>query len=146
MGVLDRLGVNQAARCSEEESMETSRHREPPELEGTTLAEPGVRDASPDFAFSSLRTDRLLKTLRKDAEFAATVLSISTKPAVLLVKEWHALRVPFAFEHLGLFQEIAARFNFTLVALARPEAGGFEHLLLMAQRRDLLDQEYLDCI
>lgn len=86
-------------------------------------------------------------TLRQTAESAVHFLvNTSVKPAVLLVRSWHVLGIPFAYEHMNLYQEVAAASKCFIVAITRPEAGGEEHLLFVARVSGLTDEQYLACI
>ena len=85
--------------------------------------------------------------VRRSANQAARLLGFDPlRTAVLLTSEWHVPEVPFAFEHMALYQEVADESNFVIVALSQPEAGGLEHLLFMARQNDLQATEYLACI
>ena len=84
---------------------------------------------------------------RKDAEDAFEKLAKrADRLAVLLAQDWQATSAPFIFEHMALYQAIAARAGLSLVAVSRPQAEGFEHLLFLARTKGLADADYFNCI
>ena len=88
-----------------------------------------------------------MNTARQDAEGALHFLtSASAKPAVLLARAWHVLGIPFAFEHMNLYDEVARASQCTIVTVVRPEAGGQEHLVFAARVSGLTDEQCLACI
>jgi len=109
-------------------------------------------DTDPNDGFSKTGADRPRgshgsNSLRQDAERALQFLIFSsTKPAVLLARDWHVLGIPFGFEHLALYQEIAAAEHCFIVTVDRADAGGIEHLLFATRFKGLRDEEYLACI
>src|SRR5687767_1997039 len=75
--------------------------------------------------------------VRRDAEQAAAFLATSLSPAVLVTSEWHVPGVPFEFEHLAIYQAVAAKSNFFVGTFAQDQAGGQEHYLFIAKKPDL---------
>lgn len=99
-----------------------------------------------DPQFSGESPEGGMNTLRQDAEGSLHFLLHTLKPAVLLVRGWHVQGIPFAFEHLPLYEDLANNAGCSIVSVTRPEAGGEEHLLFATRVPGLTDQQCLDCI
>ena len=90
---------------------------------------------------------RGMSTVRQDAEGAVHfLLFTSTRPAVLLARAWHVLGIPFAFEHMALYEEVALASRCFVVKITKAEAGGQEHLLFAARTPDVTAEECLASI
>ncbi|MEQ1823829.1 MAG: hypothetical protein ABL949_15080 [Fimbriimonadaceae bacterium] len=84
---------------------------------------------------------------RNRAERAALELSqVGSIYAVLLATDWQVLSIPFIFEHLDDYEEIAKRVGCSLVTVKRDDSGGLEHLLFMTRLAGLDDDQYLECM
>jgi hypothetical protein len=119
--------------------------RFPGDLSHPVMETEGLVDTHPLAA--DLEAGEGVNTVREDAEGSLHFLNFtSRKPAVLLARAWHVIGIPFAFEHLALYREVAAASRCTIVEISRPEAGGLEHLIFAARIAGLSDDEYLDCI
>src|SRR6185436_93107 len=90
-----------------------------------TETSPDPSAVATGFAFSTSPGDHGMSTLRQTTEGAVhLLLSSSSKAAVLLARDWHVLGIPFGFEHMALYEEIAASSHCFIVTVTRPEAGG----------------------
>src|SRR5690349_16946977 len=97
-------------------------------------------------SFSDPRGTHAGADIRRDAERAVVhLLTSPEKIAVLVASEWHVQGVPFEFEFLPIYRDVAAESRCAIVTLAREEAGGLEHLLFVARAEGLPYAEYLAC-
>ena len=84
---------------------------------------------------------------RDDAKRALFHLLIaSKKPAVLVAKEWLAVKSDYEFEHFGVYQKAAEEAGCSVKMVTRELNGGWEHLIFVAKERDLSDETLLACI
>ncbi len=84
---------------------------------------------------------------RQRAELAASELAqIGSIYAILLATDWQVQSIPLTFEHLGHYEEVAARSGCSLVTVRRDDSGGLEHLLFMTRIAGLDDDQYLECL
>ena len=109
-------------------------------LEGHDRSEASLVPDSPDGG-------ERMNSAREDAEGSLHFLNcISAKPAILLARAWRPCRIPFVYEQMDLYREVAAASNCTIVEFARPEAGGLNHLVFAARVPGLTNAEYLACL
>lgn len=85
--------------------------------------------------------------VRATGERAADLLRQSPRlSAVLVEREWHVLHVAFGFEFLPVLEGVAARAGYFIQSIARPEAGGLEHLIFMTRANGLTYADLIQCI
>ncbi len=105
-----------------------------------------LESSAGDLGQTALGNPDTVQVIKQDAERAIDFLSTSFMPAVLVASGWHVPEVHFEFEHLALYQAVAAKSNYYVGTFSRPEAGGNEHYLFIAKTQDLTDNDYLSCL
>ena len=74
------------------------------------------------------------------------LLQSSSKPAVLIAKDWRVLCSPYAFADIAFYEHVARGIGCYVITVTRTEAGGQEHLLFMSTSRDLSESDCLGCL
>ncbi|MEQ1934902.1 MAG: hypothetical protein ABL962_13665 [Fimbriimonadaceae bacterium] len=88
-----------------------------------------------------------IEKAREEAEMVASFLQhFPSKTSALLAADWQVRSIPFVFDHVDLYKEIAKRAGCYLVEVNRDDSGGIEHLLFMTRVLGLDDDQYLDCL
>lgn len=107
---------------------------------------PSIENETIETALDKIRLTEEVRVAQRNAERALLLLTGSAPATVVLLeKAWRVLDDPYAFKHLDLYQEMAARYKCFVIAIDRVVEGGNEHLLFMARAEGLTEKDYLDC-
>lgn len=104
-------------------------------------------DATTIANFENRNEEDSMSTVREDVTSAMHfLLAQSAKPAVLVARDWGHLGVPHFFEHMAIYQEVAALSDCFIMPIDRLYPYRIEHLAFMTWVKGITEKELLECI